>query len=249
MRLRDLVQEQDEREEQQAQARGGRISRTHVPVEEGGAQPRGATSPWPLHAGSRTSPVARRPVARAATTGDAREVTAIPHDTAGRARGAPVAHAPAVVPRSPGRHAFVLPWVRLHALEGLPGAWSRLLAETPRRARHLQPGALAARPGRGLRQRTRLTERRAARGPAAGGASSTNLRARLPPCARCFLVHPRTSIGALSRACASCGSPCAAPSPTRTPRCAWRAAAFGAQDLRDLQVLSKLAWFDLDWLA
>jgi alpha-amylase/alpha-mannosidase (GH57 family) len=28
-----------------------------------------------------------------------------------------------------------------------------------------------------------------------------------------------------------------------------RAAAFSDQDLRDLQVLSKLAWFDLDWLA
>jgi alpha-amylase/alpha-mannosidase (GH57 family) len=28
-----------------------------------------------------------------------------------------------------------------------------------------------------------------------------------------------------------------------------RAAAFSDQDIRDLQVLSKLAWFDLDWLA
>ena len=127
---------------------------------------------------------------------------------------------------------------------GLPGD-GEAAGRDAGRARHLQPGALPAGPGRGLRPG------RGARRASCGSACSPPpqldaRRAGRSRCGRCSCMS-RAADGALA-------APARAAGPPRRrerlePALRQAAKAFSDQDLRDLQVLSKLAWFDLDWQA
>jgi alpha-amylase/alpha-mannosidase (GH57 family) len=143
--------------------------------------------------------------------------------------------------RDPVHGAFVLPWVRLHALRDYLGML-RLLDATPgvHATFNLVPSLLD--------QLEAYAREEAAEG---------ELRVGLAPAAE---LTPDERLFAL-RTLFLMSEPLMAPWPRlrelRDRRGAEpaeadlqaAAATFTEQDMRDLQVLSKLAWFDLDWLA
>jgi alpha-amylase/alpha-mannosidase (GH57 family) len=143
--------------------------------------------------------------------------------------------------RDPVHGAFVLPWVRLHALRDYLGM-VRLLDATPgvHATFNLVPSLLDQ-----------------VEAYARDEAEEGELRVGLMPAAQ---LTAEERVFAL-RTLFLMSEPLLAPWPRlRTLRdrrglhpdegaLRAAAAAFGEQDLRDLQVLSKLAWFDLDWLA
>jgi alpha-amylase/alpha-mannosidase (GH57 family) len=142
--------------------------------------------------------------------------------------------------RDPVHGAFVLPWVRLHALRDYLGM-VRLLDATPRvhATFNLVPSLLD--------QVAAYARDEAAEGELRVGLAPA---ARLTPDERVFalrtlflmsdlLLAPWPRLRALrERRGVHAGE-------SELHRAA---AAFTDQDFRDLQVLSKLAWFDLDWL-
>ncbi len=143
--------------------------------------------------------------------------------------------------RDPVHGAFVLPWVRLHALRDYLGM-VRLLEATPRvhATFNLVPSLLDQLESY-ARDEAREGELRVGLVPAA----------ELTPDERVFALRTLFLMS----------EPLMAPWPRlrelRDRRGAQpdeadlqrAAAGWGEQDLRDLQVLSKLAWFDRDWLA
>jgi alpha-amylase/alpha-mannosidase (GH57 family) len=142
--------------------------------------------------------------------------------------------------RDPVDGTFVLPWVRLHALKDYWGM-AAMLAETPdvHVTFNLVPSLL-----------DQLEEY------VAGRAREAELELGLKPAddldeaekvyllRASFMVHPENLVGRFPRF--------AALHALRGPRNdegSLRAVVggFGAAEMRDLQVLAKLAWFDLDW--
>jgi len=142
--------------------------------------------------------------------------------------------------RDPLDGTFVLPWVRLHALKDYWGM-VELLAETPqvRVTFNLVPSLL-----------DQLDAY------VSGEAREAELRLGLAPADRLdesekvyllragFMAHPENLIGRFPRF-----AELLALRGPRNDEASLRVAAprFGAAEMRDLQVLSKLAWFDLDW--
>ena len=142
--------------------------------------------------------------------------------------------------RDPLDGTFILPWVRLHALKDYWGM-VELLAETPqvRVTFNLVPSLL-----------DQLDAY------VSGEAREAELRLGLAPADRldesekvyllraAFMAHPENLIGRFPRF-----AELLALRGPRNDEASLRMAAprFGAAEMRDLQVLSKLAWFDLDW--
>jgi len=142
--------------------------------------------------------------------------------------------------RDPLDGTFILPWVRLHALKDYWGM-VELLAETPqvRVTFNLVPSLL-----------DQLDAY------VSGEAREAELRLGLAPADRldesekvyllraAFMAHPENLIGRFPRF-----AELLALRGHRNDEASLRIAAprFGAAEMRDLQVLSKLAWFDLDW--
>ena len=142
--------------------------------------------------------------------------------------------------RDPLDGTFILPWVRLHALKDYWGM-VELLAETPqvRVTFNLVPSLL-----------DQLDAY------VSGEAREAELRLGLAPADRLdesekvyllragFMAHPENLIGRFPRF-----AELLALRGPRNDEASLRVAAprFGAAEMRDLQVLSKLAWFDLDW--
>jgi len=142
--------------------------------------------------------------------------------------------------RDPLDGTFILPWVRLHALKDYWGM-VELLAETPqvRVTFNLVPSLL-----------DQLDAY------VSGEAREAELRLGLAPADRLdesekvyllragFMAHPENLIGRFPRF-----AELLALRGHRNDEASLRIAAprFGAAEMRDLQVLSKLAWFDLDW--
>ena len=142
--------------------------------------------------------------------------------------------------RDPLDGTFILPWVRLHALKDYWGM-VELLAETPqvRVTFNLVPSLL-----------DQLDAY------VSGEAREAELRLGLAPADRLdesekvyllragFMAHPENLIGRFPRF-----AELLALRGPRNDEASLRMAAprFGAAEMRDLQVLSKLAWFDLDW--
>ena len=142
--------------------------------------------------------------------------------------------------RHPLDGTFILPWVRLHALKDYWGM-VELLAETPqvRVTFNLVPSLL-----------DQLDAY------VSGEAREAELRLGLAPADRLdesekvyllragFMAHPENLIGRFPRF-----AELLALRGPRNDEASLRMAAprFGAAEMRDLQVLSKLAWFDLDW--
>src|SRR5262245_53470395 len=143
--------------------------------------------------------------------------------------------------RDPVHGAFVLPWVRLHALRDYLGM-VRLLDATPdvHVTFNLVPSLLDQ-----------------VEAYAKDEAQEGELRVGLAPAASLTMDERVFALRTLFLM----SEPLLAPWPrlrelrdrrgVRTDDASLRAVAssFDAQDLCDLQVLSKLAWFDLDWLA
>jgi alpha-amylase/alpha-mannosidase (GH57 family) len=169
-------------------------------------------------------------------------VTAISRKTtAGHVRVALLWHMHQPSYRDPVHGAFVLPWVRLHALRDYLGM-VRLLDATPgvHVTFNLVPSLLDQ-----------------VEAYARDEAQEGELRVGLLPAAQLTLEERVFAL----RTLLLMSEPLMAPWPrlrelrdrrgTEPDEDALRraAAAFSEQDLRDLQVLSKLAWFDLDWLA
>jgi alpha-amylase/alpha-mannosidase (GH57 family) len=164
-----------------------------------------------------------------------------PAQSATRVRVALVWHMHQPSYRDPVHGAFVLPWVRLHALRDYLGM-VRLLDATPRvhATFNLVPSLLDQVEAY-ARDEAREGELRVGVVPAA----------QLTPDERVFALRTLFLMS----------EPLMAPWPRlralRERRGAHpgeaelhqAASAFTDQDIRDLQVLSKLAWFDLDWLA
>jgi alpha-amylase/alpha-mannosidase (GH57 family) len=142
--------------------------------------------------------------------------------------------------RDPLDGTFVLPWVRLHALKDYWGMVA-ILAETPqvRVTFNLVPSLLDQ-----------------IEAYVSGEAREAELRLGLFPAGRldesekvyllraAFMAHPENLIGRFPRFAELLA--------LRGPRhdeASLRVAAprFGPAEMRDLQVLSKLAWFDLEW--
>jgi len=142
--------------------------------------------------------------------------------------------------RDPLDGTFILPWVRLHALKDYWGM-VELLAETPqvRVTFNLVPSLLDQ-----------------IDAYVSGEAREAELRLGLAPADRLdesekvyllragFMAHPENLIGRFPRF-----AELLALRGPRNDEASLRVAAprFGAAEMRDLQVLSKLAWFDLDW--
>jgi len=142
--------------------------------------------------------------------------------------------------RDPLDGTFILPWVRLHALKDYWGM-VELLAETPqvRVTFNLVPSLLDQ-----------------IDAYVSGEAREAELRLGLAPADRLdesekvyllragFMAHPENLIGRFPRF-----AELLALRGPRNDEASLRSAAprFGAAEMRDLQVLSKLAWFDLDW--
>ncbi|HZM53277.1 MAG TPA: glycoside hydrolase family 57 protein [Vicinamibacteria bacterium] len=142
--------------------------------------------------------------------------------------------------RDPLDGTFILPWVRLHALKDYWGM-VELLAETPqvRVTFNLVPSLLDQ-----------------IDAYVSGEAREAELRLGLAPADRLdesekvyllragFMAHPENLIGRFPRF-----AELLALRGPRNDEASLRSAAprFWAAEMRDLQVLSKLAWFDLDW--
>ena len=144
--------------------------------------------------------------------------------------------------RDPLDGTFVLPWVRLHALKDYWGMVA-ILAETPdvHVTFNMVPSLLDQLEEyvSGARPRSRA----AALGLAPGGSARRDGEG-LPPAG---LVHgpsrePDRPLPALRRAALALRGPRHDEASLRVvvPR-------FGPAEMRDLQVLAKLAWFDLEW--
>jgi alpha-amylase/alpha-mannosidase (GH57 family) len=142
--------------------------------------------------------------------------------------------------RDPLDGTFILPWVRLHALKDYWGM-VEILAETPqvRVTFNLVPSLLDQ-----------------IDAYVSGEAREAELRLGLAPAERLdesekvyllragFMAHPENLIGRFPRF-----AELLALRGPRNDEASLRVVAprFGAAEMRDLQVLSKLAWFDLDW--
>ena len=143
--------------------------------------------------------------------------------------------------RDPLDGAFVLPWVRLHALKDYWGMVA-LLSETPdvRVTFNLVP-SLVDQIEEYVRGTAREAELRLGLKPAGElqeGEKVYLLRAS-------FMAHPENLIGRFPRF-----AELLARRGEKSDEASLHAAAarFAADDMRDLQVLAKLAWVDLDWL-
>jgi alpha-amylase/alpha-mannosidase (GH57 family) len=142
--------------------------------------------------------------------------------------------------RDPLDGTFVLPWVRLHALKDYWGM-VEILAETPRVrvTFNLVPSLLdqieAYVSGEAREAELRL-------GLAAAGRLDESEKVYLLRAA--FMAHPENLIGRFPRF-----AELLALRGPRNDEASLHAVAsrFGPPEMRDLQVLSKLAWFDLDW--
>jgi len=142
--------------------------------------------------------------------------------------------------RDPLDGTFVLPWVRLHALKDYWGM-VEILAETPRVCVtfNLVPSLLdqieAYVSGEAREAELRL-------GLAAAGRLDESEKVYLLRAA--FMAHPENLIGRFPRF-----AELLALRGPRNDEASLHAVAprFGAPEMRDLQVLSKLAWFDLEW--